>query len=82
MLLNRLAGNTLPCAWRPDSMQDCLPLEVRLAPDGDAITSPEGLLAALVEQCDAEADMAVVSRVTGFGLGASVCPRNADYGLV
>jgi hypothetical protein len=71
MLLNRLAANSLPEDWRPADRQfaHC----VRLTPDGKDLTSPEDLLAALMEDLGADVEMQIVSRVTGFGYGVH-CP--------
>jgi hypothetical protein len=82
MVLNRLATNALPVAWRPACAEKMLPLEVRLTPDGSTIRKPEDLITALVEKAGAEVDMAVVSRVTGFGLGANLPTYISAIGIM
>ena len=80
ILLNRLAANSLPESWRPSGHPDLA--TVKMAPEGEALCTPEALVAALVEEWDATVDMQVVSRITSFGLGASMhfvllCGRGA-----
>lgn len=71
MLLNKLATNALPDEWRPEGRK--LKACVRLSPDGPPLRTPEALLQAMIDE-GAEIDMRVVSRITGFGLGAC-CAR-------
>lgn len=68
ILLNRLASNGLPDKWRPEGRKDRT--EVRMTADGPPIITPEDLLEAMLNHDGAELHMQVVSRITGFGLGA------------
>jgi hypothetical protein len=69
VLLNRLACNALPRSWRPASRADDLPLNVHLSRGGRAITTPDDLIAALVDEMGAKIDINIVSRTTGLGYG-------------
>ena len=75
ILLNRLASNELPDTWRPDNRQ--IRTQVQMTPDGAVICSPEDLLAAMLDQDGADLYMQIVSRITGFGLGALSIARIA-----
>lgn len=73
MLFNRLAANALPDSWRPDGRIEVT--KVRMTRDGPALTTPQDLLAALLEPAGTELHMQIVSRVTGLGAGAPL-PRD------
>jgi hypothetical protein len=67
-LLNKLAANSLPASWRPGSGK--VETRVQLTPESPALSTPEDLLEALIKNEQADVYMQVVTRITGFGLGA------------
>jgi hypothetical protein len=69
MLLNKLATNALPDEWRPEGRRK-LYFKVQLTPDSPVLCTPEDLLKALLDKDGADLHMQIVSRITGFGLGA------------
>lgn len=73
MLLNRLSANSLPEDWRPEGHSD--KTTVRLTSTGAALTKPEHLLEAMMDELGAQVQMGIVTRITGFGYGALLPAR-------
>ena len=73
VLMNKLATNDLPSDWRPAFRRDIM--TVKLTPSGAAITTPEALLTAMIKEWDADVQMFICTRTTGFGVGV-MCEKS------